>query len=212
MSLPDVQVEIAFDSGWATPAVDRTWTDVSDYVELAEGIGIGIGRGDEFNIADANTLALTLDNRDGRFTPGKATSPYYPDVKIGRPIRVFQAAAANTNYIANPTFEVNTTGWVPGGTVPPTLSTSTAQAWQGSRSMLAQWNTGGFLPLIQVTVTGLTVGRTYTASAYVYIPAGSPTVAWFHGATTMFGEYSSVTDEWTRVRITFVAEASSVPL
>ena len=35
-ALPDIVVEIAFDSGWATPAADRTWTNVTDYVEVAE--------------------------------------------------------------------------------------------------------------------------------------------------------------------------------
>lgn len=86
--MPVVTVEIAFDSGWSTPAVDRTWTDVSDYVELAPTIGITMGRSDEVTQPDANTLTLTFDNSDGRFTPGRAASPYYPNVKIGRPIRV----------------------------------------------------------------------------------------------------------------------------
>lgn len=212
MSLPDVTVEIAFDSGWSTPEGSRTWTDVTDYVELSESVGIGVGRADEFNIADANTLSLTLDNRDGRFTPGKTSSPYYPDVKIGRPIRVFQASSTS-NLITNSTFEVNTTGWVPGGfTFPPTLSTSTAQAWQGSKSMLVEWATGEAVPIVQVTVTGLTAGLTYTVSSYVYVPTGSEPVAWVHGASGTFGFVSTVNDEWTRIRLAFVAEATSVPL
>jgi hypothetical protein len=86
--MPDVQVEVAFDAGYATPAVSRTWTDVSQYVELRQGIDIKFGRQDQFAIADANTLKVVLDNADGRFTPGKASSPYYPNVLIGRPIRV----------------------------------------------------------------------------------------------------------------------------
>lgn len=84
----DVEVHIAFDSGYATPAASRTWTDVSAYVELADGVGIQYGRSDERSVADANSLTLTLDNRDGRFTPGNSGSPYYPNVKLGRPIRV----------------------------------------------------------------------------------------------------------------------------
>lgn len=81
-------VEIAFDSGYGTPADDRTWTDVSDYVELQYGMTIQVGRQDERSEADANQLTLTLDNSDGRFTPGKSSSPYYPNVKLYRPIRV----------------------------------------------------------------------------------------------------------------------------
>ena len=86
--MPDVQVEIAFNSGYATPSASRTWTDVSTYVELAEGIDINFGRGDELSTTDANSVRLTLDNSDGRFTAARAASPYYPNVKIGRPIRV----------------------------------------------------------------------------------------------------------------------------
>lgn len=86
--MPDVVVEVAFDSGYSTPAASRTWTDVSSYVELAQSIGISRGRSDEFADCDPNKLTLTLDNRDGRFTAGKTDGAYYPDVKIGRPIRV----------------------------------------------------------------------------------------------------------------------------
>jgi hypothetical protein len=86
--MPSVLVEIAFDSNFATPAASRTWTDVTDYVELHDGIDINFGRQDENATADANQLTLTLDNSDGRFTALRSGSPYYPDVKIGRPIRV----------------------------------------------------------------------------------------------------------------------------
>lgn len=86
---PDVLVEIAFNAGYNTPPGSRTWTDVSQYVEPGkDAIKVDYGRSDEFATTDANTLTLTLDNRDGRFTPGRASSPYYPNVKIGRPIRV----------------------------------------------------------------------------------------------------------------------------
>lgn len=90
MPVPNVTytVEIAFNSNWKTPAGSRVWTDVSDYVELQEGIKIDVGRSDELSTADANELTLTLDNKDGRFTWGNAASPYYPNVKIGKPIRV----------------------------------------------------------------------------------------------------------------------------
>lgn len=86
--MSDVKVEIAFNSGFSTPASSRVWTDVSQWVELAGGISIGYGRQDERSQADANTLALTLDNADGRFTPGRPSSPYFPTVKLYRPIRV----------------------------------------------------------------------------------------------------------------------------
>lgn len=100
MSVPNVsyKVEIAWTSNWRTPAVDRVWTDVSAYVELQDGIKIDHGRSDEVSAADANTMSLTFDNKDGRFTWGNAASPYYPNVKIGRPIRV-TATVGGVDYV-----------------------------------------------------------------------------------------------------------------
>lgn len=94
--LPDVTVEIAFDSGYSTPAVDRTWTDVTEWWEASEGYSITRGRQDELTEAGPSTLSLTFDNTDGRFTPGRSSSPYYPNVKIGRPIRVTVTPAGGT--------------------------------------------------------------------------------------------------------------------
>lgn len=94
--MPDVKVEIAFNAGYTTPAASRVWTDVSQYVELDEGIDMEIGRQDERATADANTLTLTLDNSDGRFTAGRSGSPYFPNVKVGRPIRVTSTPVGGT--------------------------------------------------------------------------------------------------------------------
>lgn len=101
-AMPTVVVEIAFNATYSTPAASRVWTDVSGYVSLDSGVVISYGRQDEMSQADANTLSLTLDNRDGRFTPGLASSPYYPNVKIGRPIRVTTTpsdGAASTRFV-----------------------------------------------------------------------------------------------------------------
>ena len=100
MPVPNVsyKVEIAFTSNWLTPAAGRTWTDVSSYVEFDKGMSITYGRSDELATADANTLTLTLDNKDGRFTWGNASSPYSPNVKIGKPIRV-TATVGGVDYV-----------------------------------------------------------------------------------------------------------------
>ena len=86
--MPDVVVEIAWDGSFRTPMSSWTWTDISDSVELASGLGITWGRGDERSTADANTLTLTLDNSTGDFTASRSTSAYYPDVVLYKPIRV----------------------------------------------------------------------------------------------------------------------------
>lgn len=100
MPVPDVsyKVEIAWTSTWLTSAGARVWTDISSYVELQHGMKIDYGRSDEHTTADANTLTLTLDNKDGRFTWGNAASPYYPNVKLGKPIRV-TATVGGVDYV-----------------------------------------------------------------------------------------------------------------
>lgn len=106
--MPSFLVEIAFTATYATPAASRVWTDVTQYVELHDGIDIGVGRQDELSTADANDLTLTLDNTDGRFTALRSASPYYPNVKIGRPIRV---SATTVTGVASIRFVGFIDGW-----------------------------------------------------------------------------------------------------
>lgn len=99
----DVTVEVAFNAGFQTPAASRTWTDVTDFVEAAQGIEITRGRQDEFGVVQPSRLTLTLDNKDGRFTPENTAGAYYPNVKKGRPIRVTVADfIVATNLVTTP--------------------------------------------------------------------------------------------------------------
>lgn len=88
MTAFNFKAEIAWDSGFSTAEGSRTWTDITAYVDAAVGVGITYGRADELSAPDPNTMAMTLKNDDGRFTPDKASSPYYPNVKKGKPVRV----------------------------------------------------------------------------------------------------------------------------
>lgn len=89
-------VEAAF--GFAPTASTITWTDITQWVTLSETDKIRITRGasDELSQTQAGTLGLTLDNLDGRFTSGSATSPYYPNVRPGCPIRVSKTVGGVT--------------------------------------------------------------------------------------------------------------------
>lgn len=84
--MPDVTVEVAFATGPDDPS--PSWTDISDYVEARENIAITSGRDDELSDIQPSQVTLTLDNKDGRFTPGRTSSPYYPNVRKNRKIRV----------------------------------------------------------------------------------------------------------------------------
>lgn len=68
--------------------INGAWMDVTGYVQTAEGITITRGRTDEAASAQASSCTLTLNNRDGRFTPSNPVGAYYPNLTRNTPIRV----------------------------------------------------------------------------------------------------------------------------
>ncbi|GAA3550872.1 hypothetical protein GCM10022419_033950 [Nonomuraea rosea] len=83
--MPSVWCEIAFTRDASGSLL---WRDVTDYVEWDQGVRISRRRSHELDEVQPGTLALTLDNSDGRFTAGRTSSPYYPNVTLNRPIRI----------------------------------------------------------------------------------------------------------------------------
>jgi hypothetical protein len=83
--MPQAWAEIAFtkDAGG-----NLLWRDVTDYVEWQAGVHISRRRSHELDEVQPGTLSLTLNNSDGRFTAGRTSSPYYPNVTLNRPIRI----------------------------------------------------------------------------------------------------------------------------
>lgn len=77
-------LEIAF--GSQPMAASPVWTDVSRWL-LPDTIEVTFGRPNEFGEVTPATLSFKLDNSDGRFTQDLITSPYWPNVKLGRRVR-----------------------------------------------------------------------------------------------------------------------------
>ncbi|WP_404974895.1 hypothetical protein [[Kitasatospora] papulosa] len=65
-----------------------TWTDITDRVDLVQGVTIARGASDELSETQPGTATMTLDNQDGWLTPGNPASGYYPYVRKNAPIRV----------------------------------------------------------------------------------------------------------------------------
>lgn len=62
--------------------IDGSWTSITDKVLSRDIMTITRGKSDEANVVDPSTATLTLNNRDGVFSPRNPMSPYYG--KIGR--------------------------------------------------------------------------------------------------------------------------------
>lgn len=200
--LPDLLVELDDGTG--------TWPyDVTPYVRLSDGFQVVRGRTDEFADVQPSTLDLAFANHDGRFTQG---SPEY-GCYVDQPIRLsyLWPSAAHRNLVPSQDASLEGAGvgsWTAGGTVPPTLTNSTARAYTGTHSLLVTWGAGGTFPQAALTVTGLTVATTYTASAYVWVPSGSPAVTLWYGGVA--GDSSgSKFDQWVRLTAQKTATATS---
>ncbi|MEV0779171.1 hypothetical protein [Streptomyces sp. NPDC050428] len=82
-------VEAGFGSTMASSVPDIVWTDIAPYVDVrTQGITITRGAQDELSTIQAGTCTLLLDNTAGDLSPGLASSPFYPNVRKGVPLRV----------------------------------------------------------------------------------------------------------------------------
>lgn len=217
MSRPAPRVDIAFDSTYSTEAADRTWTDVTDYVMTSSGININHGRQDEHSQAGANTCSLTLNNSDGRFTPGLVSGAYYPNVKIGRPLRVSSNLCSFGDW---GTFEANVTGWTG---IDASVARITSAAHSGSAALEVTSTLGG--ANMSANTPGTTSGvpvipaAAYRASAWVRRPVSSTNrtcdirVVWADsgGSTISTDTSASITDSgtWQQVAFDVTAPASA---
>lgn len=207
-------VEVGFGSAITTPVASISWTEITSRLDMTTGVTIGNrGAQDEQSETQPTTCSFDADNSDGALTSGLDSSPYYPNVKKNVPIRI-RAITTAKNLISNPTFETNTTGWSSSGT--PGIVRSTAQAQQGTASMLITWGAVGSQS-VRTDVYGLDIGTTYTASAYVRVPSGDQVArlkvaARSTGTDYAFGSYSTLFDTWQRITCTFTATETSVQL
>lgn len=84
------RVELAFGADLTQTPDQWTWVDVSQYLRDSDDPRIQRSRGrhNEYSETSPSEVSLTLNNDDGRFTPDNATSPFYPNVRRGVPIRI----------------------------------------------------------------------------------------------------------------------------
>lgn len=201
MARPVYVLEVAFASNPDDPLASQVWTDVTRWLDVKAGAGVTRGRADEFAEIQPSKLTVTLDNSDGRFTPGRPGSPYWPNVRTGKRIRLgLMWPGAGTQHAEDPAFAGAL--WSPAG-----FLGGPAPAVASGAGMVVTWATGG-QGLAFVKQRGLVIGRQYTVALDVYVPTGSPGVQLGVGGIT-FGTTTAVKDATVRLSTTFVATANT---
>lgn len=76
--------------------LNGSWTDISSYVYQRDTIVITRGRPNESSVIQPGSMLLTLNNRDGRFSPKNTSSPYYPYLVRNTQIRLSVTATSNS--------------------------------------------------------------------------------------------------------------------
>jgi len=74
------------------------WTDITQYVYQRNSISItNVGRTDWTSTLQPAQLTLTVNNRDGRFTPKLSSGAYFPNITRNTQIRIFLSVTSTTN-------------------------------------------------------------------------------------------------------------------
>lgn len=135
-----------------------TWVDITDRVDLSQGLVLTVGRQSVWDDAQPGTLAVTLDNQDGALTPDNPLSPWWPQVGEDVPIRVIVSHSGT----AWRRFQGRTDTWAPtfgdgGATVAVSATDRLGQLTRPMPSALQQylegqewWSTGDSWSLVEL--------------------------------------------------------------
>jgi hypothetical protein len=196
------------------------WRDITPYVEWDRRLEITSGRRDTASDPTPSRLTCTLDNTDGRFTPGLASGAYYPGIVDGAPVRCRIQRPSTVNLLDNGGHEQGIGEWAGGSFAgvgsPPALAQSATHVRSESWALGITWVNQGVESDAERTIYGLTIGQTYTYSEYLYVPTGSPNARMQVAGTGMglgtTGSYMSTKDAYTRAEVTFTATWTSASI
>lgn len=169
-----------FDTPGVTPSLandlDIRWCGANAYdspgISWQSPTGFGFTEYVDKQSQDFTAAVLACRQLSGVVGTGTATR-----VLPSRPIRLRARwdFTPTTNLIQNPSFELDTTGWVPLGST--SLTTADAESYSGDFCLRIQRNltSSGFTYGAECsgTTAGATTGQTVTLSAYVFLPAAS---------------------------------------
>jgi hypothetical protein len=80
--------------------INGSWRDITTFVYVRDNISISdIGRPNESSTIQAGQCTMTLNNRDGRFSPKNSSGAYYPYIQRNNPLRVSVLASSTTGFV-----------------------------------------------------------------------------------------------------------------
>ena len=82
-----VRPDTIFEANFFNTEDGQAWTNLSDYVELDQGIAIAMRRQLVFNDVSAGTMSLSLDNSTGIFNNDRVDQPYFGLMNVDTPVR-----------------------------------------------------------------------------------------------------------------------------
>jgi hypothetical protein len=105
----DVIVEAAFANDINESRYAQSgYSEITPFVRAISGTLRG--RTYEIGRVEAGTLTIDLDNSDRRFSPGTATSPYFPNIKSERRLRIRGKNMLHPNVARGGSRDLSTTG------------------------------------------------------------------------------------------------------
>lgn len=126
-------------------------------------------------------------------------------------LQVQEVAPAPPLSAASASFEDGSTGaWRVGGAGLPVISSSSARARHGSRSLEVSWVSGGGFPHVALDLATV-AGFTYTVRLWVWVQAGSPAV-YLQVTGADPGAASAATGDWVELTTTWTATGASSAL
>lgn len=111
-----------------------------------------------------------------------------------------------TNLVVNPSFEVSTASW---NGIRADLVKTSAQAVKGTSSLQATVNSVVGNSAATRTFSGLTIGQTYTLSAYVKANLNDLVYIYCDELTASYVEITQASGDWQRLSVTGVCSATS---
>lgn len=148
-----------------------TWTDLTNRVDMVQGVTITRGAQDELSEPQPGGCTMTLDNQDGWLTPGNPSSGYAPWVRRNAPLRV-SALVYPARTGAGPWPIARLTDAFDDGRTDPALWSSAGGATETAQGLLR-------LPLVPGVVSRYTSTRqwTLTGSSFTVKLAKVPALA-----------------------------------